>query len=53
MMFRWLRSNFTDLEEEREKWVGGTEFIIGFEGSQPLPVCPSGKCKHITGTIEV
>jgi hypothetical protein len=33
--------------------VGGTEFIIGFEGSQALPVCPSGKCKHLTGTIEV
>jgi hypothetical protein len=41
-----------DYEEEREVggserhygW-GGTEFIIGFEGSQALPVCPSGKCK--------
>jgi hypothetical protein len=33
--------------------VGGTEFIIGFEGSQALPVCPSGKCKLLTGTIEV
>jgi hypothetical protein len=33
--------------------MGGTEFIIGFEGSQALPVCPSGKCKHLTGTIEV
>jgi hypothetical protein len=22
--------------------VGGTEYIIGFEGSQALPVCPSG-----------
>jgi hypothetical protein len=33
--------------------VGETEFIIGFEGSQALPVCPSGKCKHLTGTIEV
>jgi hypothetical protein len=38
---------------ERAKWVGvrdttggweGTEFNIGFEGSQALPVCPSGKC---------
>jgi hypothetical protein len=45
---------------EREKWVvmrdttgWGTEFIIGFEGFQALPVCPSGKCKHLTGTIEV
>jgi hypothetical protein len=47
---------------KREKWVlvrdttgrgGGTEFIIGFECSQALPVCPSGKCKHLTGTIEV
>jgi hypothetical protein len=45
---------------KREKWVvvgdttgGGTEFIIGFEGSQALPVCPSGKCKLLTGTIEV
>jgi hypothetical protein len=26
--------------------MGGTEFIIGFEGSQALPVCPSGRCKH-------
>jgi hypothetical protein len=33
--------------------VGGTQFIIGFEGSQALPVCPSGKCKHLTGAIEV
>jgi hypothetical protein len=33
--------------------VEGTEFIIGFEGSQALPVCPSGKCKLLTGTIEV
>jgi hypothetical protein len=32
---------------------GGTECIIGFEGSQALPVCASGKCKHLTGTIEV
>jgi hypothetical protein len=31
--------------------VGGTENIIGFEGSQALPVCPSGKCKLLTGTI--
>jgi hypothetical protein len=23
------------------------------EGSQALPVCPSGKCKLLTGTIEV
>jgi hypothetical protein len=27
--------------------------IIGFEGSQALPVYPSGKCKLLTGTIEV
>jgi hypothetical protein len=33
--------------------VGGTEYIIGFEGSQALPVCPSGKFKLLTGTIEV
>jgi hypothetical protein len=33
--------------------LGGTEYIIGFEGSQALPVCPSGKCKLLTGTIEV
>jgi hypothetical protein len=33
--------------------VGGTEYIIGFEGSHALPVCPSGKCKLLTGTIEV
>jgi hypothetical protein len=35
-------------KKKREKWVvvrdtmgGGTEFIIGFEVSQALPVCPS------------
>jgi hypothetical protein len=40
--------------ERHYKGVGeGTEFNIGFEGSQALPVCPSGKCKHLTGTIEV
>jgi hypothetical protein len=33
--------------------VGGTEYFIGFEGSQALPVCPSGMCKLLTGTIEV
>jgi hypothetical protein len=33
--------------------VGGTEYIIGFEGSQVLPVCLSGKCKLLTGTVEV
>jgi hypothetical protein len=33
--------------------VRGTEYIIGFEGSQALPVCPSGKCKLLTGTIDV
>jgi hypothetical protein len=46
---------------KREKWVlvrhstggGGTEFIIGFGCSQALPVCPSGKCKLLTGNIEV
>jgi hypothetical protein len=32
--------------------MGGTEFIIGFEGSQALLVCPSGKCKLLTVTIE-
>jgi hypothetical protein len=31
----------------------GKEFNIDFEGSQALPLGPSGKCKHITGTIEV
>jgi hypothetical protein len=48
-------------EREREKWVvvsdttgwGGKEFIIWFEGSQALPVCPSDKCTHLAGTIEV
>jgi hypothetical protein len=48
-------------EDYEETWVvvrdttgmGGTEFNIGFEGSQALPVCPSGKCKRLTGTIEV
>jgi hypothetical protein len=45
---------------KREKWVvvrdttgGGKEFIIGFEGSQALPICPSNKCTHLTDTIEV
>jgi hypothetical protein len=31
--------------------VGGTEFIVGFESSQALPVCLSGKFKILTGTI--
>jgi hypothetical protein len=32
--------------------VGGTEYIIiGFEGSQALPVCPSGKCNLLTGAF--
>jgi hypothetical protein len=39
--------------ERHYGWGGGTEFIIGFEGSQALLVCPSGKCKLLTGTIEV
>jgi hypothetical protein len=37
---------------ERHYGCGGTEYIIDFEGSQALPVCPSGKCKLLTGTIE-
>jgi hypothetical protein len=56
---------YTSREERREdyeeKWVvvgetaggGEIEFNIDFEGSQALPVCPSGKFKHLTGTIEV
>jgi hypothetical protein len=48
----------TNEEEEREVgsnerhygW-GGAEYIISFEGSQALPVCPSGKCKLLTGII--
>jgi hypothetical protein len=47
--------------KKREREVGsserhygwGEQYIIGFEGSQALPVCPSGKCKLLTGTIEV
>jgi hypothetical protein len=41
--------------EERERHYGWGEqiYLIGFEGSQALPVCPSGKCKLLTGTIEV
>jgi hypothetical protein len=31
----------------------GKEFNIGFEGSPALPICPFGKCKYLTGTIEV
>jgi hypothetical protein len=46
-----------DYEEKcvvvRDTTGRGAEFIIGFEGSQALPVCPSAKCKHLTGTIEV
>jgi hypothetical protein len=52
--------DYEDYEEEREVgsterhygW-GGTEYIIGFEGSQALPVCPSGNCKLLTGAIEI
>jgi hypothetical protein len=39
--------------EEEEREVGSSETHYGFEGSQALPVCPSGKCKLLTGTIEV
>jgi hypothetical protein len=51
---------YGDYEEERE--VGSSERHYGwgeqnissvFEGSQELPVCPSGKYKLLTGTIEV
>jgi hypothetical protein len=48
-----------DYGEREKKWVilrdttEGTQFIIGFEGSQALPVCPYGRCKHLTGAIEV
>jgi hypothetical protein len=38
---------------ERHYGWGGTEYIIGFEGSQALPVCPSGNCMLLTGTTEV
>jgi hypothetical protein len=38
---------------ERHYGWGGTEYIIGFEGSQALPVCPSRKCKLLTVSIEV
>jgi hypothetical protein len=31
---------------ERHYGKGGTEFIIGFDGSQALPICPSGKCNE-------
>jgi hypothetical protein len=37
---------------ERHYGWGGTEFIISFEGSHALPVCPSGKCNLLTGTTE-
>jgi hypothetical protein len=40
------------MKKKREKWVV-VRYIIGFEGSQALLVCPSGKCKLLTGTIEV
>jgi hypothetical protein len=48
---------------EKKREVGGSErhyrgweeekFNIRFEGSQALSVCPSGNCKHLTGTIKV
>jgi hypothetical protein len=45
---------------KREKWVvvrdttsGGNRIYHRFEGSQALPVCPSGKYKPLTGTIKV
>jgi hypothetical protein len=37
----------------RETTGGGNRIYHRFEGSQALPVCPSGKCKLLTGTIEV
>jgi hypothetical protein len=58
-VFTALTIKREEYEEEREVGsserlrMGGTEYIIVFEGSQALPVCPSGKCKLLTGTIEV
>jgi hypothetical protein len=36
---------------ERHYGGGEQKFIISFEGSQALPVCPN-KCKLLTGTVE-
>jgi hypothetical protein len=57
-VFRYYEPYYEDYEEREvgsseTLRVGGTEYIIGFEGSQALHVCPSGKCKLLTGTIEV
>jgi hypothetical protein len=38
---------------KKKREVGSSERYYGLEGSQALPVCPSGKCKLLTGTIEV
>jgi hypothetical protein len=52
-------TGFLFFNEEREvsgserHYGWGEQFIIGFEGVQALPVCPSGKCKLLTGTIAV
>jgi hypothetical protein len=39
----------------RDTTGGGGEQNLSsvFEGSQALPVCPSGKCKLLTSTIEI
>jgi hypothetical protein len=38
------RGREVDVSKRSRAWEG-REFIIGFEGSQPLPVCPSGMFK--------
>jgi hypothetical protein len=49
----YLNEDLTGTMKKREKWVVMRDTTGGFEGSQALSVCPSGKCKLLTGTIEV
>jgi hypothetical protein len=46
------------MKKKREKWVvvrdttgGGNRIYHRFEGSQALPVCPSGNCKTGIGLL--
>jgi hypothetical protein len=52
MKKRREKERFGGSERHYRRWEG-KEFNIGFEGSQALFVCPSGKCRHLTGTIGV
>jgi hypothetical protein len=41
-----------DCSERHYRGLEGKEFNSGFEVSQALPVCPSGKCNNLTWDIK-